>query len=154
MNNLTFMLSGLPISVNCSTIVRWGRKINSKDMNHYKKHSKEAILTYFSTLNEEELNNFIISLKEKELHLSLTFGSSWYTKKGKIKKQDSSNLLKSVEDTLIESLNCWSKDKELDIELDDRQIFTHTLHKIEVSEEITIITLEVINGNKEVKEII
>ncbi len=140
--------SVLPVSVNSGTIVRWGRKINSKALNIYKKHSGQELYDILNTLPSPSVASFITSATSHPLHLSLTFYGSFITKKGTIRIKDASNMIKSCEDLLFETLKTYSIKNDLNV-LNDAQVFLLTVEKIDCSEEKVVIKLECYNKSIE-----
>ena len=80
----------------------------------------------------------IMDLTDKELIVALIFCSSWYTKTDAIRKKDCQNYSKALLDSI------WTAFRALNPLLDDSQIWSFSINKIEVSE----------NGGNEYTEVI
>jgi len=99
------------------------RRILTKEARELKKQIKEIVdtISIDLTLNKQKLIIFV------DIH------ENWFTKDGNIKKKDISNREKFLIDSAFESLG-----------LDDKQIFTHTMRKIQDNEEYSIIIIDTI----------
>ena len=67
----------------------------------------------------------------KEYEIVVEIHENWYTKDGRIKKVDISNREKFLVDSIFKSL-----------EIDDKQIFKHTMIKKQSDKEFAIVTIK------------
>jgi Holliday junction resolvase RusA-like endonuclease len=88
--------------------------------------------------NGHKYTDQILDLQDKELIVAVILCSSWYTKTDTIRRKDCQNYSKALLDSI------WTAFKALNPLLDDSQIWSFSINKIEVSE----------NGGNEYTEVI
>lgn len=79
---------------------------------------------------KEQLEVDDVKLVDKELTIEVLIYENWYNKDGTIKRKDISNREKFLMDTIFEALK-----------IDDKQIFKHTLEKINSNEEKAVVRI-------------
>ena len=80
----------------------------------------------------------ILDLTDKELIVAVILCGSWYTKSASIRKKDCQNYSKALLDSI------WTSFKLINPSLDDSQIWSFSINKIDMEE----------NGNNEYTEVI
>ena len=142
---MIFHFDSMPPSDNSLYLNMPGRgRVLAPKTRTYKQEIEEAVLEQIKhqdrTTDPKSIKytDQILDLTDKELIVALIFCSSWYTKSDTIRKKDCQNYSKAILDSI------WNAFKTINPLLDDSQIWSFSINKIEVQE----------NGGNEYTEVI
>lgn len=116
------------------TFVSHGRKINTHQTSHFLKWAEKEVIEVLDKEDNNELLSFLNTLSDTPLTLSITLYRPWRTHAGTIRKADLSNMLKSEEDLIFNSINKWLVKNNVDLILDDSRVFKINALKVDSDE--------------------
>lgn len=134
---LTFTYNSIPPSLNQSLQVSGFRMIHTPKAREYRKETTKDTLSQIKQ-NISLYNNILTLNETNKLRLTINIMTKWHNKDHTIKHKDIQNLEKLVCDSVFEALNIINN------KLNDKQIFTIIMNKIESDTEQTTVTIEVI----------
>jgi len=132
----------LPISDNqlYGSIPGQSRRFVSPKGKQYKQAVEEHTMAQIKEQDRcgHKYTDQILDLTDKELIVAIILCGSWYTKSASIRKKDCQNYSKALLDSI------WTSFKLINPLLDDSQIWSFSINKIDMEE----------NGNNEYTEVI